>query len=249
MTVSEFEVNDGYECPTCSKVLNTSVGLKQHHTKVHGESLVRTEECVWCGDEFKARPSQEGRFCSRECFGKHRTENGVEARKRRVTITCSNCGKDFETCRSRQDEKKYCSNECYYADSDREFIDCEVCGDTFKVHGKYTDDARFCSQDCYGVWLSRNNSGSDSQHWKGGKMEHDTYGPGWGQRKRDTVRSRDGYECVDCGTTQAEHMKEHDMALHVHHLVSPRESTNPAIHNATRNLETLCISCHLGEKH
>jgi len=163
-----------------------------------------------------------------------------------VTITCSNCGKDFETCRSRQDEKKYCSNECYYADSDREFIDCEVCGDTFKVHGKYTDDARFCSQDCYGEWLSETNSGEDCWNYQGKdafKREID-YGPGWNEKIRHYVRARDGYKCRDCGISQDKHLEKTGKRLHVHHTIPARDREDPQVYNAVGNLITLCSKCH-----
>ncbi len=32
-------VPDGLVCPTCGKVLRTPVGLKTHHTRVHGHQL------------------------------------------------------------------------------------------------------------------------------------------------------------------------------------------------------------------
>jgi hypothetical protein len=144
MGVDEYEVANGYECPTCDKVLNTSLGLKQHHTKVHDESLVETSECNWCGDTFKVRPSQPGNYCSRECFGKHRSEHGLGARKRRVTVQCPGCEEGFEVRHSEVGHKVYCSPSCR---RDGQTIECEVCGSEFYTYDTY-DDARFCSQDC-----------------------------------------------------------------------------------------------------
>jgi len=244
MTVSEFEVKSGYECPTCSKVLNTSVGLKQHHTKVHGESLVETSECNWCGETFKVRPSQVGNYCSRECHGKWRTENGLPAKRRQIPIQCAQCGEGFTTAQSNvKYGKRFCSKECHINSRGGENVECEECGDKFYAYDTYVDDARFCSQDCYGVWLSENKSGANSWHWQGGSQPE--YGPGWTERKRERVRGRDRRRCTECGLHESEHVAEHGMKLHVHHEVNARESSNPAVYNAVRNLRAMCISCHL----
>lgn len=244
MSIDNFQVQDGYECPTCGNVLSTSLGLKQHHTKVHGESLQPTSECQWCGDSFQHSPTREANFCSKECQMERRREEGLPARKRRVTVQCPGCGSGFEVRRSEVGHKVYCSRECRY---DGEYISCEVCGDEFYADGSHADEARFCSQECYGVWLSENKSGSDSWHWRGDKRstERPDYGPGWTERKREIVRERDRRRCTECGMHEQEHLEKRGMKLHVHHIVNARESSNPAVYNAPRNLRTLCISCHL----
>lgn len=250
MTVDNFKRQDGYECPTCEKILNTSLGLKQHHTKVHGESLVQTAECQWCGDEFTVRPSQTGNFCSRECFGNHRTENGVPARKRRVLKTCPVCDGKFSVKQSRSDVRVYCSKACRQDSRQGAVLSCEQCGDGFYAYDSYADSARFCSQSCYGEWLSENKSGTNSWNWRGDKRdENDTYGPGWTQNKRDIVLERYNFECDRCGISQSRHIEKYEMSLHVHHEIKARESSNPAVYNAPRNLRALCISCHLSKEH
>lgn len=249
MSVDEFQVQDGYECPTCENVLNTSLGLKQHHTKVHDESLVETMGCEVCGTEFIVRPCQDNRHtCSMECKGKRRSVKGVPARKRRVTEPCKGCGEDMELRPSEVGHKVYCSDDCR---RDGEFIDCEVCGSEFYAYDTYADKARFCSQDCYGEWLSENRSGENSWHWKGDDRFTDRvpYGSGWTETKREQVRERDGRECTDCGMGTSTHRERFSQKLHVHHEVDPRESTNPAVHNAPRNLRTLCVRCHLSVTH
>lgn len=250
MTVEDFKRQDGYECPTCEKVVNTSLGLKQHHAKVHNESLVETTECDWCGDTFKVGPSREGNFCSRECFGKDRTENGVPARKRQVSKTCPTCGEEFSVKRSISDDRVHCSQECYNNSRKGEVLSCERCGDEFYAYDTYVDSARFCSQSCYGEWLAENKSGAQSWNWRGDERDtDDAYGPGWTQRKRETVRERYGRECAECGMSQSDHMEQYDMSLHVHHEIKAREHSNPAVYNAVRNLKPLCISCHLSKEH
>lgn len=239
MSVDNFQVQDGYECPTCEKVLNTSLGLKQHHTKVHGESLVETAECQWCSDEFHVKPTQVGNFCSVDCQMERRKSEGLPARSRRVELECEGCGETFSTARSNAENgKKYCSMECYKNDSQADYVTCETCGEDFYVKGSYVDEARFCSQDCYGEWLSETNSGKDSWHWKGGQQN---YGEGWTPEKRRRVRRRDGYECAICGTSQ----DDHDGRLHVHHIVPARDFEDAERRNAMDNLITLCQPCHM----
>ena len=33
----------GVDCPSCDRVLKTENGMKNHHAKIHGESLVKEE--------------------------------------------------------------------------------------------------------------------------------------------------------------------------------------------------------------
>ena len=252
MTVSEFKTQDGYGCPTCEKTLATSLGLKQHHTKVHGDSLVEKQTCVVCGDKFDVRPSHDSRHtCSRECKNERRRGRDMPARERQVEKECPTCGDTFSVKRSVADVRVHCSQECYQNSREGEMVACERCGDEFYAYDSYASDARFCSQDCYGDHLSENRSGKQSPHWKGEDRltEKPPYGPGWTERKREHVRERDGRECQRCGLSEAPHVNQHGCKLHVHHEVDPRESQNPAVHNAPRNLTTLCVSCHFSVTH
>ena len=114
-----------------------------------------------------------------------------------------------------------------------------------------SDIAKQCSCAPMTVWRwlrahkintrAKTYSGSDHWNWSGGAYP---YGPGWNETKRRQVRERDGYECVDCGTTQDEHKSEHDQALHVHHLIKARDVDDPEERNAVENLVTLCRDCH-----
>lgn len=244
MPIDKFQTKDGYECPTCEKTLSTSLGLKQHHSKIHGESLREVEECDWCGEEFYKKPSQVGKYCSKECQMNQRSENGLPARKRRVVVQCPGCDEGFEIKYSEIGHKKYCSDSCRRGG---EYIECEVCESEFYAYDTYASQARFCSQDCYGVWLSRNRSGENSPHWKGKNAvdNRPCYGPGWNERKRKSIRERDNNECISCGMSGDEHIEKFGRRLNVHHIVQARESSNPAVHNAPRNLMTLCVPCHM----
>ena len=107
-----------------------------------------------------------------------------------------------------------------------------------------------CSVSSVSYWLRKKGiktrsrgagSGAEHPNWSGGEVP---YGAGWNDSKKRQVRERDGHECVDCGTTQAEHKAEYDQKLHVHHLIKARDIDDPEERNAPENLITLCRDCH-----
>lgn len=107
------------ECPTCEKNLETEHGLKQHHAKVHGESIVY-KECEVCGNEFKPSHSTEQRFCSTDCSSEHQSRVRSEEwqgkdhplAKSENFRECEWCGSDFRT--DGYDAGRFCSQECHY---------------------------------------------------------------------------------------------------------------------------------------
>lgn len=70
------------------------------------------------------------------------------------------------------------------------------------------------------------------------------YGEGWNEKKKQTVRKRDGYECTACGMTQTQHRRQYNQKLHVHHITKRRKFTDGETANRMGNLESLCASCH-----
>lgn len=62
----------------------------------------KERECKNCGKKFKANPSDNQKFCSRECYD--------EWQNKQITKICKECGKEFKTQRSRDND--FCSNEC-----------------------------------------------------------------------------------------------------------------------------------------
>lgn len=85
-----------FECPWeggCSKKFQTEKGMKIHHAKAHGESLVvEITECVVCGSKFRYNTNQKtGKFCS-ECIdgkdvwsGKSRSEETCQKISERLS--------------------------------------------------------------------------------------------------------------------------------------------------------------------
>jgi uncharacterized C2H2 Zn-finger protein len=99
--------------------------------------------CIFCGKEFKTKPSQGQRCCSRSCGYKHRTLNAL------CVIRCPQCGKLFTTkiCRPRAS----CSRACSHAAKCRKVeLTCPVCGKLFKVMRAYRNVSKYCSSACAG---------------------------------------------------------------------------------------------------
>ena len=91
-----------WECPTCGDKFSSGKGMKHHHARTHGESLL-INECEWCGDEFHNQ-SRDQKYCSKECF--------KESKK--VVIECEICGTEFKEVQWRVESRgrKLCSDEC-----------------------------------------------------------------------------------------------------------------------------------------
>lgn len=88
--------------------------------------------------------------------------------------------------------------------------------------------------------------GPDHPQWKGGSKP---YGKGWNERKRISVRERDGFECQRCGMTQSQHLDIHDTRLPVHHITPASEVDSDRERNSMDNLVTLCSPCHMKVEH
>jgi 5-methylcytosine-specific restriction endonuclease McrA len=86
--------------------------MKAHHSLKHGESLLESLTCDFCGESFtrsESTGSGDKDYCCWECMSKDR-EN-------QVSVTCVACGENFSKRKS--DAKKvnnhYCSFECVSA--------------------------------------------------------------------------------------------------------------------------------------
>lgn len=229
MSIDNTESEESTECPTCGREDFKSVhGMKIHHSRVHDESIAGVKTtCQNCGNSFRADPyrardASRRDFCSCDCMGKWRSENFV--------------GKDATNWRGGGVEVK-----------------CQHCGDSFQVkQAKYESDdprsaVKYCSIECRNAGFVGRYGGESNPRWKGGEF---SYGPGWNSSTKDFIRERDGFRCHSCGMSENEHQSRGCQSLHVHHICGARESTNPAVYNAPRNLVLLCVWCHRKwEKH
>jgi len=139
------------ECPTCGRTdFKSEMGVKQHHGKIHGESLSKEDvECGVCGDEFPKRKcdieKDDNHYCSMGCLHESK-RNGVE-------LECEMCGDIFRVGKSREDTARVCSDACRgklvgemrSGINPYEYV-CDYCGEDFKSQAK---DRVYCSKECH----------------------------------------------------------------------------------------------------
>ncbi len=91
-------------------------------------------QCLTCGKPIHVSELRQGRkkYCSKQCKS--------EANKRRVTLSCESCGKEFEAPGSRSD-RKYCSRQCYFRSRTSLTQDgkrrCSTCQSVFPATPEY----------------------------------------------------------------------------------------------------------------
>lgn len=122
-------------------------------------------------------------------------------------------------------------------------LECEQCGEQFRRPESHASGNAFCSRDCLWDWMSGRFTGKDHWRWVGG--ERKDYGVGWNERKRASVRERDGNQCRDCGISNDRHQEIFECELHVHHIRPADEFQYGSARNAMSNLVTFCCECHM----
>lgn len=87
-----------------------------------------------------------------------------------VEVLCNVCSSTFYVKPYRENDAKYCSNECQSKSMEKEKVRkiCEVCSEEFCVKPSRCDSARFCSTKCYNEIKSEMNSGKSAPGWRGG---------------------------------------------------------------------------------
>jgi hypothetical protein len=232
------------DCPTCGKSLSTERGMRQHHTKVHGDPLPN-RTCKDCGAEFydpKARRS----YCE-GCYSESGAKNGNYRDATEIT-DCKRCGACFEYYPSNKDGV-YCSECVSGADgllpenpSSREIrvaVRCRNCDATLHRRRSEVEDSErgaFCNLECYGEWLSNEVIGEAHHQWEGGEIN---YGTKWWRIRREALE-RDGYTCQRCGKDAEEIGRNPD----VHHIEPVRSFENAEEAHSLDNVVSLCRSCH-----
>lgn len=159
-----------------------------------------------------------------------------------VKVDCAECGQTFREYPSRVEryDHDFCSKVCSEAFQEQKVeVDCAECGQTTRKKPSKAErnDHNFCSGTCSEAF----HTGENNPQWNGGPAK---YGPGWNERKRESVRERDDRECHVCGMSEAEHLTAHGCKLHVHHVRPAREFDDPEKRNAMGNLTSVCHSCH-----
>jgi len=225
------------QCPTCGNELDTEQGMRQHHTKVHGEPLPN-RTCKGCETDFYD-PKARRKYCD-DCNPNAGEHNG-NWKGGKETTTCKLCESSFEYYPSNK-PGVYCP-DCvdtaeeflgtpYYEYHDIERVKrvCELCGRIMTVLKSRAEreTVRFCSNNCLHLWLS--------DRW--GKTENQ-YNGRWRSVRRAALE-RDDHTCQRCGITREEIGHEPD----VHHIKPVREFADPQLAHTLDNVICLCRSCH-----
>lgn len=191
-TPNEVESIEEYSCPKdgCEYQSGSEKGVKIHHSKTHGESIVEEEAvCNWCDEPFTYDPKDKGgEFCSLSCYGKYCSEHktGEDAPQySKVAITCEWCHEEFRVKKSWADSRKFCSRECMGKhqseawageqspvwDGGDATVSCSHCGDDYTVTPAKVERTQYCSKSCQYRHQSERYSQSGNPSWNGGPVE------------------------------------------------------------------------------
>lgn len=247
--------------PTCPskgcEYESTEHGIKLHHKRSHGTSLVKSEftcdHCETSFNDYDCNRNGQKLFCSDECHEEfRRAKSDVD-----WWHECDRCDSEFRRHPSliQQYENKFCSQECHHKyirenpdwfswyKGGKRKVTCDWCDKsiTRKPYQAEKEKNYFCSTQCHGEWISENWSGESSPRWEGGYKPY--YGPSWRTQRKEAIE-RDNFQCQDCGLGQNKHQEKHDKDLEVHHKRPLRTFDDTSEANKLENLVTLCVKCH-----
>lgn len=162
------------DCPVeeCEYSTETNRGLSIHASSKHPNldydfSSRETDNCDFCGNEYKYYPSQRNRgrdnyFCSRECANDFMAKDGLDTE-------CAECGDDVHIPPSQvkevdgYEQKNYfCDKDCESSFKSREWVKedhpswdggrdrvyCEKCGGEYYVKPTKVERTKYCSREC-----------------------------------------------------------------------------------------------------
>jgi len=204
------------KCPTCDKKLNTEMGVKTHHARVHNESLVDPVICEVCGDEIDTR--QDRVVCSGECYSEYMSEKMS--------------GRDITWGDKISEEKSGVATNTGRR-VEYQSTECKSCGNIFEH--RPCESPVFCSKDCQSEWQSKAYSGSGNPCYRGGSSRKEYYPDNWDKMRKDAYQ-RDDYECQRCG--------KENCRLNAHHIRPVSIFDYPDNAHYMDNLVTLCVGCH-----
>jgi len=176
--------------------------------------------------------------------------------------TCKYCKKDFEVCKHRLSEVKYCSHSCRskanlktalgdLAVSKRIEKTCITCGGKFEVKRYRNNIAVSCSIKCQPHLQIGARTGAEVPNWKGGITPlrimirtHTLY-----KRWRTNIFERDDFTCQICGIRGVELNVDHwpksfSQILHDNNIRSLEDAINCEEMWNIKNNRTLCADCH-----
>ncbi len=181
------------------------------------------KNCIYCNINFLG--STHRKYCGYKC--------SKDARKKRVSLICQNCNKEFEV-QEWSKNSKFCSMDCKVKSqtSDMIKVTCDNCSKEFKrkeyklKNGKH----KFCSKKCSDTF----NTGSNHYEWK--EHLHDKNLKLALKQWSLKIKERDGYTCQLCGETNKSILEAHHMK---------HKSKFPELQFDFNNGITLCLNCHV----
>lgn len=221
-------------CGKCAQSCKSGAGVP----KLSGSILTRV--CAYCNQEFEIQFGERNKnrqYCSKSCSSKAR----IGQRDSRKIYKCIVCNREFKAYGNRI----LCSLKCTSAymsiarqgknnplvkTHPKTVTQCRQCNKQFEYNrgGLHTGQDRvFCSRECCHDFQRGKTKGT----WEP-SVYNDGYPQEWNSKLRDTIRQRDGNQCVLCLGT------DRDQKLSVHHI--DRDKTNCA----ETNLISLCKRCH-----
>jgi 5-methylcytosine-specific restriction endonuclease McrA len=232
------------EHPNCEREFSTDRGMKVHHKKAHGESLVQNP-CDHCGDLTR------GTFCSNQCQHEYRQENDLYDEYFDIALE----GDDNPTRRAEVREKMSESISALHSADDSPYDEQwkQKVANEGEANGMYgyefsDEELEEMSERLQGREPSA--KGEDHHWYKHGRHERKVpFGDNWSRQRKKALEQAD-YECERCGISHEELQRDSRIGLTVHHEV-PRRFVyhHPFMSieddaNQVSNLTALCRSCH-----
>lgn len=202
-------------------------------------------QCEVCGEKFTSS-RKEAKYCSEKC--QHL------ARRNRVKVKCSYCGKELEVIKSKADSQEYfyCNQQCRTEhlktimkgtnnpNFNKVKYNCDGCNKEIYIKPYKIKSQKhiFCSEECYTKNIGKFYKGENNSNWNKNltseerelKRRYPKY-----YEWRNKVYERDNYTCQICGSSKSG-------TLIAHHL----NGYNWDIEHRTDidNGITLCTRCH-----
>lgn len=148
---SASQSSEGVRCESCHRSFDTEHGLRVHLAMVHDETLIESQICPTCEEEFD--PERERQvYCTTDCVNK--------ANRNREWIECVECSSEFEVLASHADRYSRCE-PCRNESKKVELI-CECCYGEFSVDPSVEHRRRHCNKHCLSrslqKWFGYNNT-------------------------------------------------------------------------------------------
>ena len=210
-----------------------ALGVTKRMSSLDAETQERDDvECPACGeDDFSSERGM--RIHHKHAHGESLT----------VSLTCDNCGEEYERRPSRVYAGRFCGPECkdewvgeLESDEKTESRECHYCGDEIvRCPSNFQGERAFCPDGCREAWMSE-KAPEEHPRWTDEPNGVSSYGTSW-RRQREKALERDGHACIVCGEAGL---------VDVHHIRPFRKYGKENHEEANRldNLVCLCRAHH-----